>query len=335
MAFRSYEHPAAPRRARWRRALSVVVALVATLIVAPAPVGAAAQPTFTSGHGIEVRNVLRSTPRSYVVNIHTGAVDTRAIAWDYHDVIVTLPEGYNPALSYPVLYLFHGRGQGPGAWHNEADVEGITRGFPFITVTAEAGKAGWATNWVNQSAGVQQWDTFHLDQLVPWIDQNLNTIREREGRAIAGFSMGAFAAIRHATHRPGLFRFAAGFSGGYNLEDVRMRTAVTGSMEIEGFPLDGPFGAPGDGSWAFNNPQHRVGALSGVHTVLYGGTQHGDPLEAQAHRLSYEFHQHLLANGITNSWFVEYDCAHNIHCAGWQGLRRELPVMRDVLWDPR
>ncbi|MBY8848045.1 esterase family protein [Saccharothrix sp. MB29] len=156
------------------------------------------------------------------------------------------------------------------------------------------GLGGWGTNWVNQSAGVQQWDRFHLDELIPWVDANLNTVRAREGRAVAGFSMGGFVAIRHAAHRPGLFRMAIGMSGGYDLEDQRMRVAVTAPLVEKGLPLDGPFGAPWDGSWGFNNPWHRVGALRGVHTVLYGGTRHDDLLEQQAHRLTYEFHQHLL-----------------------------------------
>lgn len=109
-------------------------------------------------------------------------------------------------------------------------------------------------------------------QLVPWIDQNLATIREREGRAIAGFSMGAFVAVRHAAHRPGLFRFVLGMSGGYDLEDLRMRSAVTGSMAIEEFPPDGAFGAPSDASWNVNNPWHRVQALRDTDTVLYAGS---------------------------------------------------------------
>lgn len=113
-----------------------------------------------------------------------------------------------------------------------------------------------------------------------------------------------------------------------------MRAAVTGPLPLKGLPADGPFGAPWDGSWNFNNPWHRVGALSGVHTVLYGGTRHDDVLEQQAHRLTYEFHQHLLARGIHNSWMVEYDCGHWIECAARIGLGRELPVMMAVLRHP-
>ncbi|SDC33870.1 alpha/beta hydrolase [Actinokineospora iranica] len=319
-----------------RGAITLVLALFATLVAAltTTSTAAAAPPNFFSAHGIEVRNVMRTTDRTYVVNIHTNSIDTRALGWQFHDVVVTLPSGYNPNLAYPVLYLFHGRGQGPGAWHNEARIEEVTHGYPIITIAAEAGLAGWAANWVNQSAGAQQWDRFHLDELIPWVDENLNTIRAREGRAIAGFSMGGFTAIRHATHRPWLFRMAIGMSGGYHLEDPRMRTAVTGSMQLHNFPLDGPFGAPWDGSWGFNNPWHRVSGLGGVHTVLYAGTRHDDPLEAQAHRLTYEFHQHLLGSGIGNSWMVEYDCGHWIDCVARNGIGHELPTMMNVLWHP-
>ncbi|MDU0294487.1 alpha/beta hydrolase [Saccharothrix longispora] len=313
---------------------ALLTALVLAGLVGTAVPASALPPDFRSGHGIEVRNVMKTTARTYVVNIHTNSVDTRALAWKFHDVVITLPSNYNPNLAYPVLYLYHGRAQGPGSWHNEADIEAVTHGYPIITVAADAGWAGWGTNWVNQSAGVQQWDRFHLDELIPWVDANLNTVRAREGRAVAGFSMGGFVAIRHAAHRPGLFRMAIGMSGGYDLEDQRMRVAVTAPLVEKGLPLDGPFGAPWDGSWGFNNPWHRVGALRGVHTVLYGGTRHDDLLEQQAHRLTYEFHQHLLANGVTNSWMVQYDCGHWIECAARNGIGRELPVMMTVLRHP-
>lgn len=324
------------------RRLATVVALVA--LVGTLQLGTASPalgaPPFHSAAGITVHQVF-DHGRVVNVRISTPAVSTSALnTRDFHDVSIMLPNGYNPNVDYPVLYLFHGRGGGNGDWLIATDIEELTANRQLIVVMPQAGRAGWGTNWVNQSGGAQQWDQFHLDQLVGWVDDNLSTIRDRHGRAIAGFSMGGFVAIRHAAHRPWLFTFAAGFSGGYDLEDPRMRAVVTGSLPLEGLPADGPFGAPWDGSWRFNNPWHRAAAFRDIHTVLYAGRNWSDPvagtLERESHAMSFQFWQRLQAAGATRSWFLEYQdptCGHHFGCAR-EALARELGPMMDVLWGP-
>ena len=53
------------------------------------------------------------------------------------------------------------------------------------------------------------WETFHIDQIVPWVDANLRTIRSRAGRAIAGLSQGGFGALSYAARHPDLFTSVA------------------------------------------------------------------------------------------------------------------------------
>src|SRR6185503_16528768 len=58
------------------------------------------------------------------------------------------------------------------------------------------------------------WETFHIEQVVPWIDANLRTVAKRTGRAIAGLSQGGFGALSYAARHPDLFTSVASFSGG-------------------------------------------------------------------------------------------------------------------------
>lgn len=319
----------------------LVALLVAALsVLAPSAPPAGAAPPFHSAAGITVVGVA-DHGRVQNVRISTAAVSTAALSTrDFHDVTILLPAGYDPAVRYPVLYLHHGRGGGNGDWVIHTDIEELTAGLPLIVVMPQGGRAGWGADWVNQAFGAQRWDTFHVGQLIPWVDANLSTIPTARGRAVAGFSMGGFNAIRSAALHPGTFSFAAGFSAGYDLEDLRLRAVVTGSLPLEGLPPDGPFGAPWHGAWNANNPWHRAAALRDVHTVLYAGRNWSDPgagtLERESHAMSYQFWQRLQAAGATRSWFLEYadpSCGHHYGCAR-EGLARELGPMMDVLDGP-
>ena len=56
------------------------------------------------------------------------------------------------------------------------------------------------------------WEDFIVQDVVGYIDEHYRTIEGRDGRGIAGFSMGGFAAINLAMRHPELFAAAYGLS---------------------------------------------------------------------------------------------------------------------------
>src|SRR6266540_2708405 len=254
-------------RSTLRRALTITVALVAALV---SPVAARADaPAFRSGFGITVAGVHAVSPRTLAVDITTPNVNPTAVN-GAHQVRITLPDGYaGSGKRYPVLYLLHGGAGGSSRqWTSEGGAaESLTAGRPLITVMPDGGKVGWNTNWVNPAgSGPQRWEEFHLGQLIGWVDLNLRTIAGKQGRAIAGLSMGGFGAISYAARRPDLFAHAAAFSGALDLGDAGIRAVVTEQAVQNGMPFDGPFGPPVfpfDGVWNANNPLRRAGFLRG------------------------------------------------------------------------
>ena len=138
----------------------------------------------------------------------------------------------------------------------------------------DGGKVGWYTNWKTPGSTAQSWADFHLTQLIPWIDANLRTIAAKNGRAIAGLSMGGFGAVRYAQDRPDLFAYVASFSGAVDLGDSGTRAVVTEQATQYGFNPYGPFGNPFwplDGTWNALNPLNRASRLQGVGVALYAG----------------------------------------------------------------
>ena len=131
-------------------------------------------------------------------------------------VRVLLPAGYgsDPPRRYPVLYLLHGADSDYRSWTRYGDAQAITARAGVIVVMPDGGTDGWYTDWYEGDAPVQpRWETYHVGELVPWVDATYRTIAARRGRAIAGLSMGGFGALSYAARHPGTFAAAASFSG--------------------------------------------------------------------------------------------------------------------------
>ena len=153
----------------------------------------AEKPDFNSGNGITVVKSawLEGSERTVIVDIETPLISPKAINGDVHQVWITLPETYFSSTTtktrYPVLYLLHG---GAGGWAGQWVVGGgtaerSTRNYDLITVMPDGGKVGWFTDWVNDGGKAQEWETFHLTQLIPWIDANLRTAPDAAASQVA------------------------------------------------------------------------------------------------------------------------------------------------------
>ncbi|GAA2231769.1 hypothetical protein GCM10010232_18010 [Streptomyces amakusaensis] len=64
----------------------------------------------------------------------------------------------------------------------------------------DGGQTGWYSNPVNTNTNVgpRERETFHMRQLLPWIEADFRTYAEYDGRAVSGFSMGGFGALKYA-----------------------------------------------------------------------------------------------------------------------------------------
>ena len=131
-------------------------------------------------------------------------------------VRVLLPAGYaaHAGRRYPVLYLLHGADSDYRSWTRYGDAQALTAHAAMIVVMPDGGANGWYTDWYQGARPVQpRWETYHVGELIPWIDATYRTIATRRGRAIAGLSMGGYGALSYAARHPGTFAAAASFSG--------------------------------------------------------------------------------------------------------------------------
>lgn len=167
---------------------------------------------------------------------------SRAMSANVH-AIVRLPTGYSPSTRYPVLYLLHGHGGGGYRDWSRHDVDAIVGSRPLIVVMPEGGYDGFYSDWYGQGVGralahgrapTPAWETFHIRELIPWVDATFSTIASRAGRAIAGNSMGGFGAMSYGARHPDLFAAAGAFSGAVNSTLVSPVGPVAQSIAANG-----------------------------------------------------------------------------------------------------
>ena len=174
----------APRRAR------VAWAMGGLLAALPAQPQAAPAPELPTVAARTFRSASLSAERAYTI---------------------LLPVGYDrdPARRYPVLYLLHGKSGGHTDWSQRAPLREAVGEAPLIVVMPD-GDDGWYVDWAD---GAHGYEGQIVRDLVPHVDGAYRTLATREGRAVAGLSMGGYGAIKLALAHPDLFASAASLSG--------------------------------------------------------------------------------------------------------------------------
>jgi putative tributyrin esterase len=152
-----------------RRAMTTVAAVV---LMHGASTGAQQTPTETPGAVIQVPSTALKRQQA---------------------VMILLPTTYNTSQTkrYPVLYLLHGGGQDHTAFSTRNWFRAqASREMIVITPNAE-------DSWYVNSAvdPVAKYEDFVIRDLVGYIDSHYRTIPTRQGRAVAGISMGAWGAM--------------------------------------------------------------------------------------------------------------------------------------------
>ncbi len=174
---------------------------------------------------------LKDVPHGQVVQVLFPSKSTNTS----RRAFVYLPPDYgkNPSKKYPVLYLQHGWGEDETAWTNQGHANLImdnliTEGKinPFVIVMTYG-----MTNEIKfgglRNFDIKPFQTVLVDELIPYIDANFNTIADREHRAMAGLSMGGMETKMITLNNPDVFSHYALLSGGvYAPEDIKDKSKV-------------------------------------------------------------------------------------------------------------
>jgi putative tributyrin esterase len=188
----------------------------------------------------------------------------------YH---VVLPPDYWNAQShdvhYPVLYLLHGLGGSHHDWLSQrAHLAAHAARHRIIIVTPE-GRDSWYTD--SGTVPQEKFESYFMQELLPDVARRFRTLERREGRAVAGLSMGGYGALKFGVKYPAAFAVAASMSGALSapqwdaqdkglLEFVRPSVArVYGAMNNPVRPANDLF------KLLSELPQERIAALPFIY----------------------------------------------------------------------
>lgn len=128
---------------------------------------------------------------------------------------VWLPADYaTTTRRYPVLYLLHGLTGDENDWWARSRLADYAARFHLIIITPGVGDSWYANSATEEKA---RYEDAIIKDLIPYVDAEYRTVAQREGRAIAGLSMGGLAAIKFALRYPQMFVFAGSFSGAFDV----------------------------------------------------------------------------------------------------------------------
>lgn len=149
---------------------------------------------------------------------------------------VILPAGYRDDAAkqrrYPVIYLLHGLSGSADNWVSDRTrLADYAAKYPFIVVVPE-GRNGWYTD--SATAPAEKFESYLVKELIPDVDTRFRTLPTREGRAVAGLSMGGYGSLKFGLKYPTLFAFAGSMSGALGaaswLPDEKMLAFVRPSL---------------------------------------------------------------------------------------------------------
>jgi len=159
---------------------------------------------------------LVSTPASggvttQVVTMHSNALDKETT------YIVALPDPLEPGKEYPVLYLLHGATGNYRDWTDKTTVTQALEERNMLVVMPDGDSYSWYLDSPVKTES--QYDTAISRDLVNDVDCRFPTISNRNGRGIAGLSMGGHGALSLAAKHPEVYSSASSMSGILNVSD--------------------------------------------------------------------------------------------------------------------
>lgn len=139
-------------------------------------------------------------------------------------VSIILPKEYTDKKKYAVIYALHGWG---GSFRSFARVKSLKELADKYNVILVFPDGNWNSWYINsEKKKNSKYSTFIAKEVVNYIDNKYSTIKDRNYRAILGFSMGGFGAFYNGINYPNVFGNIGNISGGVFVEKWKSKWGI-------------------------------------------------------------------------------------------------------------
>ena len=141
------------------------------------------------------------------------------------------------------FYLLHGLSDDHTIWQRRTSLERYVQNLPLMVVMPDGGRGFYC-----DARDGMAWETAIVGDLLNYIDAAFHTRASREGRCIAGLSMGGYGAVKLALKYPHLFCSSVSHSGAVAFAHRKMPPDPDNAWAREWIRVVGedPVGGPDD-----------------------------------------------------------------------------------------
>jgi S-formylglutathione hydrolase FrmB len=157
--------------------------------------------------------------------VDTISIYSKSMQKDIKCVVIS-PAKADKLTPVPVVYLLHGYDGWYSNWVIRVpELLGYADEFNIMIVCPDGHKSSWYFDSPVDST--MRYETFVAKEVPEYVDAHYNTIRRRDGRAIAGLSMGGHGALFISFRNAETFGACASMSGLMDLNDTRNKYELT------------------------------------------------------------------------------------------------------------
>ncbi len=204
---------------------------------------------------------------------------------------VILPEKH--AGPFGVLYLLHGLSDDHTIWCRRTSIERYVAELPLIVVMPDGHRSFYCND---PRPGGCAYEDHIVRDVVEFVDRTFPTRARRDGRAIAGLSMGGYGAMMLALRHPELFAAVGAHSSAFYFA----HSSIGGRDEIDAYAAALPAGKYDCFALA-----EQLKASGTELAIRFDCGTEDKLLESNR-----QFHAHLEALGIEHE-YIEYPGGHS------------------------
>jgi len=203
---------------------------------------------------------------------------------------VVLPQDYqeHPSQQYPLLYMLHGHGRAPTESNQNRHLAEYVRLYHWIVVMPD-GKDSYYTNAAERSGA--RFEDYIVQDLISDVESKFRALPKRNGRMLAGISMGGFGAEKIGLRHPETYRLIGALSSPADAT----RRKFSYRRPVNSYVFWKNFGPMGSQTRRDNDPFLLAALPSANQTVMpffYLGCGTQDNLEKVNHQLANVFEAH-------------------------------------------